>query len=106
MALAAKALVGRHDFSSFQAAGTQVESTVRTLTRLDITGHGGAEIGFEVAGDGFLRHMVRNLVGILLEVGRGRREPAAMAEILAARDRSRAGPTAPARGLTLVEVNY
>lgn len=106
MALAAKALVGRHDFSSFQAAGTQVESTVRTLTRLDITGHGGVEIGFEVAGDGFLRHMVRNLVGILLEVGRGRREPAAMAEILAARDRSRAGPTAPARGLTLVEVNY
>lgn len=106
MALAAKGLVGRHDFSSFQAAGTQVSSTVRTLTQLDITGHAGGEIAFDVAGEGFLRHMVRNIVGTLLEVGRGRRDPAAMAEIFAARDRSRAGPTAPARGLTLVEVKY
>ncbi len=106
MSLAAKWLVGRHDFSSFQAAGTEVDSAVRTLTRFEIDGHRGDEIAFEVAGEGFLRHMVRNLVGTLLEVGRGRREAAQMAQILAARDRTQAGPTAPACGLTLIEVKY
>ncbi len=106
MALAAKELVGRHDFSSFQASGAEVDTAVRTLSQLEIAGQGGLEIRFDVAGEGFLRHMVRNIVGTLLEVGRGRRAPAAMAETLAARDRAAAGPTAPARGLTLVAVKY
>jgi len=106
MSQAAKELVGRHDFASFQAAGAEVDSTVRTLTRFEISGCPGDEIAFEVAGEGFLRHMVRNLVGTLLEVGRGRRTVSSVAETLAARDRRRAGPTAPACGLTLVRVEY
>ena len=69
-------------------------------------GEAGGEIRFELEGDGFLRHMVRNVVGTLLEVGLGRRDPASLATLLAARDRSRAGPTAPACGLTLVRVDY
>jgi tRNA pseudouridine38-40 synthase len=61
---------------------------------------------FDVAGSGFLRHMVRNLVGTLLQVGKGQRPAGSMGEILAAHDRAAAGPTAPARGLTLVRVDY
>jgi tRNA pseudouridine38-40 synthase len=83
-----------------------VQTTVRTLTRLDVEGAAGAEVHFWVEGSGFLRHMVRNLVGTLLEIGLGRRAPDEMAAILASRDRARAGPTAPARGLTLVRVDY
>lgn len=106
MRSAAAALRGRRDFASFQASGSHVESTVRTLTRLDVEGAPGAEIRFEVAADGFLRHMVRALVGTLVEVGRGRRPADSLAQVLAARDRAAAGPTAPARGLTLVRVDY
>ena len=60
----------------------------------------------EVTGDGFLRHMVRAVVGTLVEIGRGQRPPGDMARVLASRDRSAAGPTAPAHGLSLVEVRY
>jgi tRNA pseudouridine38-40 synthase len=106
MASAASALVGRHDFTSFRAAGSAVPSAVRTLARADVAGEAGGEIRFELEGDGFLRQMVRNVVGTLLEVGLGRREAGSLPALLAARDRSRAGPTAPARGLTLVRVDY
>jgi tRNA pseudouridine38-40 synthase len=106
MQKAALDLVGRHDFASFQAAGSSARSTVRLLSRASVDGEAGGEIRFELAGDGFLRHMVRNAVGTLLEVGLGRRDPASLATLLAARDRSRAGPTAPACGLTLVRVDY
>jgi len=103
---AARRLEGRHDFSSLQATGSAVRDTVRTLHRVEVMGDPGGEICVEVEGSGFLRHMVRNLVGILLEVGRGRLAPAAVPSLLAARDRRVAPPTAPARGLTLVWVDY
>ena len=103
---AAQALVGERDFACFQAAGSSITDTVRQLRRLEINGTPGAEIAFEVEGSGFLRHMVRNLVGTLLEVGKGKRRRGAMADLLASGDRRQAGPTAPAQGLTLVRVLY
>ena len=106
MRAAARPLVGTHDFAAFQAAGSRVATTVRTLRRLDIEGCVGGEVLFFVEGTGFLRHMVRNLVGTLLEAGRGRRDPAGMPALLAGRERARAGPTAPAQGLTLVRIDY
>jgi tRNA pseudouridine38-40 synthase len=99
-------LVGRHDFASFQAAGSAITETVRTLHRVEVAGQSGTELTFHVEGDGFLRHMVRNLVGTLLEIGAGRRPAGSLPALLAARDRTQAGPTAPARGLTLVRVDY
>jgi len=102
---AAARLVGRHDFGSFQARGSSVADTVRRIERLEIVEAPG-EMIVEVAGDGFLRHMVRVMVGTLADVGAGLRDPASMTSILAARDRRAAGPTAPAAGLTLVGVRY
>jgi len=102
----AQALVGRHDFTSFRAAGSEVLTSERSVSRFDVEARGDGEILFWVAGEGFLRHMVRIAVGTLLEVGTGRRTPAGVAEALAACERSAAGPTAPARGLTLVRVDY
>ena len=81
-------------------------SVVRTLLRVAVDGQAGAEVEFRLEGTGFLRHMVRNIVGTLLEVGQGRRAPGELLAVLAAHDRSAAGPTAPARGLTLVQVRY
>jgi tRNA pseudouridine38-40 synthase len=106
MSKAAEAFVGRHDFAALQAAGSEVESTVRTLERVEIEQEPSGELVFWVEGDGFLRHMVRNLVGTLLEVGSGQRSIESMAELLASEDRRQAGPTAPARALTLVRVLY
>jgi tRNA pseudouridine38-40 synthase len=103
---AAAQLVGTHDFASFQAAGSQVQSSVRTLFRLDVTGEAGSAVDLWFEGNGFLRHMVRNLSGTLIEVGSGRRDPEGMTALLAGRDRRRAGPTAPAHALTLVSVSY
>ena len=106
MSKAAEAFVGRHDFAALQAAGSEVESTVRTLERVEIEREPSGELVFWVEGDGFLRHMVRNLVGTLLEVGSGQRSIESMAELLASEDRRQAGPTAPALALTLVRVFY
>jgi len=106
MRAAAAQLVGTHDFASFQAAGSEVRSTVRVLRRLDVTGEPGSAVDLWFEGTGFLRHMVRNLAGTLIEVGSGRRDPEGMTALLAARDRRRAGPTAPAHALTLVCVSY
>lgn len=102
---AAAALVGSHDFASFCAAGGDAHGTVRSIRRAEWIGALGGELRFEIEGPGFLRHMVRNLVGSLLEVGRGRREPDWIAALLERGDRSLAGPTAPAPGLTLVRVD-
>ena len=114
MAEAARQLEGRHDFAAFQGAGSDVATTVRTMTRSRILATEDAEAGslgerlitYEITGDGFLRHMVRNIAGTLVEVGRGRRSPESIREIIAGRDRSAAGVTAPARGLFLAAVEY
>ena len=105
MRAAAAAFVGKHDFASFQGRGGTVRHTVRTIHRIDIREAAG-EIVFEIEGDGFLRHMVRTLVGTLVEVGTGQRPVASMDEVLAARDRRAAGPTTPACGLTLISVRF
>jgi tRNA pseudouridine38-40 synthase len=106
MRRAAALLLGTHDFSAFQTAGSAVRSTVRTLERLDVEGEPRGEITLLVEGDGFLRQMVRILAGTLIEVGLGRRDAAGLPAVLAARERSRAGRTAPAQALTLVRVSY
>lgn len=105
MRRAAELMVGEHDFASFQAAGSAVNGTVRTIHRLDILDLEG-ELRFEVEGDGFLRHMVRAMVGTLAEVGLGTRPATSVSAILAACERGAAGMTAPACGLTLVSVEY
>ena len=102
---AAEILVGQHDFASFQARGAFVKDTVRTIHRLELRQLPG-EIQVDCEGDGFLRHMVRGIVGTLAEIGAGLRPVSAMQEILAARDRRAAGATAPAHGLMLVSVKY
>lgn len=106
MRAAAAPLVGTRDFAAFQSSGGGTRTSVRTLERLDVEGAPGGEIRVWAVADGFLRHMVRALVGTLVEVGRGRRAAGELREVLASGDRARAGPTAPARGLTLVRVEY
>jgi tRNA pseudouridine38-40 synthase len=105
MAVAATYLQGTHDFASFQAAGSAVKTTERTLTELTVTQEG-EEVIVRATATGFLRHMMRNIVGTLVEVGRGARRPADVTRILEARDRRLAGVTAPPQGLYLVQVLY
>jgi tRNA pseudouridine38-40 synthase len=108
MAEAAKSLLGSHDFSAFRGAPGGVpedENPRRSLDRLDVVARGD-EVSIEAEGRSFLRHMVRNIAGTLVEVGQGRRAPGELAEILASRDRARAGPTAAAHGLCLESVRY
>lgn len=97
----AQYLAGEHDFKSFCATAAVVESTVRTLYDLSVWREG-EELIIRVSGSGFLYNMVRIIAGTLMEVGRGNIEPEKMWEILEAKDRAAAGPTAPACGLTLV----
>lgn len=103
---AAARFVGRHDFAALQGGGSSVAGTVRTLTRVEVGTAPGGRVTIEVEGDGFLRYMVRNLVGTLVEVGHGRRPPDAVEAVLASRDRAQAARTAPAHGLFLVEVGF
>jgi tRNA pseudouridine38-40 synthase len=103
------ALTGRHDFSSFESAGSERPNSVRTITELTVrrgTHELSDRVTIEVAGDGFLYNMVRTIVGTLVEVGRGKQSVEWPAKVLAARDRRRAGQTAPPHGLFLVSVNY
>ena len=109
MAAAARLLEGRHDFAAFQAAGSSTRSTERELFSscvLPPGPDGGEALVYEVSGSGFLRHMVRAIVGTLVEVGRGRRPTEWVRDVLLARDRAHAGPTAPPQGLVLVHVTY
>jgi tRNA pseudouridine38-40 synthase len=102
---AARALVGTHDFVAFATPGSPRLTTVRTVERLEV-GRAGDEVVFEVAGDGFLYNQVRNMIGTLVEIGRGHWEPERIPLILAGRDRRAAGPTAPPHGLCLEWVQY
>jgi tRNA pseudouridine38-40 synthase len=127
MHAAGQGLVGRHDFSSFESAGSERPDSIRTIHELTVAcrGHvdeslrdsklavserlpheGSNQITIDVAGDGFLYNMVRTIVGTLVEVGRGSREVDWPASVLAARDRRQAGQTAPPHGLFLVSVDY
>ena len=117
---AARMFEGTHDFTAFRSIGSDTPDTTRTIhasavrqasssdvpgLRLDVDA-GASLLAYEVHGDGFLRHMVRTIVGTLVEVGRGWREPASIAELLHSRRRERAGATAPPQGLFLVGVDY
>ena len=105
MRQAAAFLVGEHDFKSFCSLHAQVETTVRTITELTVKRQG-SSIVIRVSGTGFLYNMVRIIAGTLMEIGAGKYPPGRMREILEACDRSAAGPTAPARGLTLTEYRF
>lgn len=105
MRKAAALLEGEHDFKSFCQTGAQVENTVRTIYSMEIEEQG-AELVIRVCGSGFLYNMVRIIAGTLIEVGRGSRGPEDMTAVLQAMDRSAAGPTAPAHGLTLVRYEF
>ncbi len=120
MGRACRAFLGEHDFASFCAAGAQVQTTVRTIYSLEVleqplTGAGrGVQLQqsperlltIRVRGNGFLYNMVRIIAGTLVEVGRGHIRPEEVEGIIAACDRAKAGPTAPARGLRLIEIKY
>ena len=105
MQRAAAPLCGTHDYTSFCANRRMKKSAVRTVDAITVERRG-EEVRLTFSGDGFLYHMVRILTGTLLEVGLGQRDAGTMADILAAHDRSAAGPTAPARGLILWETRY
>jgi tRNA pseudouridine38-40 synthase len=106
MAKCLKLLEGRHDFSSFQAAGSSVRSAERVVLATEITSAGEDTRLITIEANGFLRHMVRNIIGTLVEVGSGKLTEEGFSAVLAARDRQQAGMTAPARGLCLLEVRY
>ncbi|MEK6564071.1 MAG: tRNA pseudouridine(38-40) synthase TruA [Candidatus Omnitrophota bacterium] len=109
-----KALVGRHDFKSFCASGSSVKTTVRTIKKISVkealspqlSALSSPAIIIEIEANGFLYNMVRNIVGTLVEIGRGRFKEKDLNRILLARNRKQAGPTAPAQGLFLAEVKY
>ncbi|MEN8126497.1 MAG: tRNA pseudouridine(38-40) synthase TruA [Planctomycetota bacterium] len=105
MQAAAQQLIGKNDFKSFASAADQRESSVRTITFCQV-GQDANIIKISVQADGFLYNMVRNIVGTLVEIGRGRWEPKYIRNILAAKDRNAAGPIAPACGLCLMEIFY
>lgn len=105
MRRAAAHLVGRRDFAAFQRSGSPRDTTVRTLARLDLTA-AGDYIHVDLVGDGFLYGMARNVAGTLLRAGLSRLDPDSLPAALASGDRSAAGPLLPARGLTLMAVDY
>jgi tRNA pseudouridine38-40 synthase len=105
MHAAAQALVGKHDFTTFRSAQCQAKSPVKTLDRLDVSREGD-EVVIRASARSFLHNQVRSMVGTIRKVGDGSWPPEAVGEALAARDRARSGPVAPADGLYLVAVDY
>jgi tRNA pseudouridine38-40 synthase len=106
MKKAARYLIGTHDFSCFCATGSDVKNRVRTIIEVEIkTGDEGL-IEIKVESHGFLKYMVRNIIGTLVDVGRGKRKPEDMKIIIESKNRNIAGATAPAYGLFLKEVKY
>lgn len=99
-------LVGTHDFKAFEGIGSPRTHTVRTIHLAEIIKNGNDSLRVVIKGDGFLRYMVRNIVGTMVRIGMGKMSPADMERILLSRDRNLAGATAPAQGLFLVEVQY
>lgn len=116
MMTASKFLIGTHDFSSFRGSGCGAKSTVRTIYSINIkkmvrvpfmfTEFEGNFINVTIEAEAFLRHMVRNIVGTLVEVGRGKFDPESVKDIILAKNRQFAGPTAPSQGLFLEKVIY
>ncbi|MBO6163417.1 MAG: tRNA pseudouridine(38-40) synthase TruA [Lachnospiraceae bacterium] len=102
---AAELLMGTHDFASFCSNPRMKKSTVRKVDKIEIS-RSGSFLNLTFHGTGFLQHMVRILTGTLLEVGFGKRDPGSMEDLLAAKKRALAGPTAPAKGLCLMKVDY
>lgn len=105
MTRAAALLVGTHDFTAFRSVGSEIANSIRTVTRSGWRQQDGL-LKYEISGNGFLRHMVRAIVGTLVEVGRGWRQPHEIASLLAGGARADAGATAPPHGLFLVSVDY
>lgn len=101
----AQYLMGAHDFSAYRAVSCQAKHALRTVHRLQITRHGELVV-LEISANAFLHHMVRNIAGVLMEIGSGEREPVWAHEVLEGRDRTLGGITAPPHGLTLVAVDY
>jgi len=99
-------LIGKQDFRSFQGTGADVKSTVRTLSKATWERIDNDTLEFTVQGDGFLKQMIRNVVGTLILLNKEGQKPERMREIIAFLDRRRAGPTAPPQGLFLSQVNY
>jgi tRNA pseudouridine38-40 synthase len=99
-------IYGRNDFSAFMASGSQASSTERDILRAELDRPRPGRLKFTLEADGFLRRMVRNLVGTIVEVGKGKRTADDFERIIGSRDRKRAGMTAPGHGLYLVSVNY
>jgi len=106
MKIAARSLLGEHDFSSFRSVGTPTRTAVRRVIRAEWKRGRDGLIRFEIEANGFLKQMVRAIVGTLIEVGRGKISVEEFRRILDAKDRKKAGPTAPAHGLFLKEVKY
>jgi tRNA pseudouridine38-40 synthase len=106
MRQAARCLVGLHDFSAFRARNCEGRSPIKELFRVDITQKPDGFINIDIEGSGFLKYMVRNLVGTLLLVGHGKMPAAEVESVLLSRDRQQAGPTAQSHGLCLVNVVY
>jgi tRNA pseudouridine38-40 synthase len=105
MRQAAAHLVGEHDFSAFRSSECQAKTPVRTLHALDIEAHG-ERIDFVLRANAFLHHMVRNIVGTLVYVGKGKHPPGWIADVLESRDRAKAAPTFGPQGLYLEKIQY
>jgi tRNA pseudouridine38-40 synthase len=99
-------LLGEHDFKAFEGAGSPRSHTIRHIAQADLTRQPGHIVRFDIEADGFLRYMVRNIVGTLVAVGRGKIDAPRFKAILLSKDRNMAAATAPPHGLFLVKVNY
>ena len=106
MAEAAGTLLGTHDFKAFEGTGSPRDHTLRTVTESSLKATGDGNLTYDIQANGFLRFMVRNIMGTLVEVGRGKISAQDVTKILQSKDRSRAGATAPPQGLFLIDVTY
>ena len=106
MRLAMTHIIGSHDFKAFEGTGSPRSNTTRNVMAAELTEEADGQVTFKIEANGFLRFMVRNIVGTLIDVGLGKTTPDEFKKILESRDRSRAGATAPAHGLFLMEVKY